>query len=180
MKTEVMSNRRLAAYAAAGTAAAIAGAANADFTGAYDHANWTFITGSNASITIANATTLQITGANGGLADLATYSILAAAAGTVSFDWQYTSVDIGNCDYGGYFNTDGFTTLAANNSQGSGSASFNVAAGEEFGFWVFSVDGSFGPGVLTITNFSAPIPAPASLALLAAGAFGLVRRQRQA
>lgn len=175
-----MNNRRLAAYAAAGTAAAVAGAANADFTGAYDHANWTFITGSDASITIADATTLEITGANAGLADLATYSILAAATGTVSFDWEYSSVDVGNWDYGGYFNTDGFMTLANNNTQGSGSVSFNVVMGEEFGFFVFSADGSFGPGVLKITNFSAPIPAPASLALLAAGAFGMVRRQRQA
>ncbi len=71
-----------------------------------------------------------------------------------------------------------YNQLAANNAQGGGSVSVPVAAGDIIGFRVFSVDGVFGPGTLSVSNFTAPVPAPGSLALLGMGGLIAARRRR--
>jgi hypothetical protein len=69
--------------------------AHAQFSGAYDPANWTF-TNTNADGSV-NTTTAPAAirvdgGANGsGAPGSTTYSILANAAGTVSFNWNYST-----------------------------------------------------------------------------------------
>jgi len=60
----------------------------------------------------------------------------------------------------GYLLNGSFTQLARNDSQGSGSSQFSVLDGDTFGFRVFTVDNIVGPGVATISNFSAPVPVP--------------------
>jgi hypothetical protein len=159
--------------------------AQADFSGPYDHANWTFTQAGNSSFS-ANLTTLVLTGSNNGstLNAQTEYTIAADASGTVSFDWDYSSIDSLNWDYGGFSVNGVFTTLAFNSTAGTGNFSTAVNAGDIIGFWVFSQDSTFGAGVLEITNFSGPVavPEPGSLGLLAlgtvGGALGLRRRRR--
>ena len=186
MTTASISVQQALAYAVAGAAALGAPAiAQADFSGPYDHANWTFTQAGNSSFT-ANLTSLTLTGSNNGstLNALTEYTIAADASGTVSFDWDYSSVDSLNWDYGGFSVNGVFTTLAFNSTAGSGNFSTAVNAGDIIGFWVFSQDSTFGAGVLEITNFSGPVavPEPGSLGLLAlgtvGGALGLRRRRR--
>lgn len=171
--------RSFAAYAAAGAAMAGVGTvAQAQFSGPYDHSNWTFNPGGTDAFFFGDVNSATITGGDNLIGGTALYTIAAVANGTVSFDWNYSSVDEGNWDYGGYYLNGSFTILANNASQGGGQASFNVSFGDEFGFFVHTQDGFGGPGILTISNFSAPVPAPAALALLAAGAIGRLRRNR--
>jgi hypothetical protein len=186
MTTASISGKQALAYAVAGAAALGAPAiAQADFSGPYDHANWTFTQAGNSSFS-ANLTTLVLTGSNNGstLNAQTEYTIAADASGTVSFDWDYSSIDSLNWDYGGFSVNGVFTTLAFNSTAGTGNFSTAVNAGDIIGFWVFSQDSTFGAGVLEITNFSGPVavPEPGSLGLLAlgtvGGALGLRRRRR--
>ena len=186
MTTASISGKQALAYAVAGAAALGAPAiAQADFSGPYDHANWTFTQAGNSSFT-ANLTTLVLTGSNNGstLNAQTEYTIAADASGTVSFDWDYSSIDSLNWDYGGFSVNGVFTTLAFNSTAGTGNFSTAVNAGDIIGFWVSSQDSTLGAGVLEITNFSGPVavPEPGSLGLLAlgtvGGALGLRRRRR--
>lgn len=186
MTTASISKKQALAYAVAGAAALGSTAtAQADFSGPYDHANWTFTQAGDSSFS-ATLTTLTLTGSNNGTTFNAqtTYLIAADADGVVSFDWNYESTDVGGYDYGGFYLNGVFTTLAFNSTQRSESFSANVLQGDLFGFYVFSVDSQFGAGVMNISNFSGPvaIPEPGSLGLLAlgtlGGAVGFRRRRR--
>ena len=180
----------------------------ADFSGSYALDNWTVAnTNANGSVvpSTGTATSITITGGdNGSFAPGATdFTIAAAAAGTVSFSWSYSSVDSNTFDLGGYCKlidstlppcaldvgnvdslADNLVLLATNDDSGaSGTFSATVAGGEVFGFSVVTADNFGGPGVLTISEFSAPepatgnqeveaptqIPVPATLGLLALG-----------
>lgn len=49
-----------------------------------------------------------------------------------------------------------------------------------FGFSINDFEGSYGPGIATISNFSAPAPVPGPLSLFgAAAAFGWSRKLRK-
>jgi hypothetical protein len=181
--TAPTSKKHALAYAVAGAAAMGATATvEADFVGPYDHSNWTFTPAGDGS-TVTSTTNLTLIGSNNGVAGTSTYTIAAAASGTVSFDWSYSSSDVANWDYGGFYLNGVFTTLAFNSTQGGGSFSTSVGSGDTFGFWVHSRDGSFGPGVLDVSNFNGPlaIPEPGTLGLLAlgavAGSLGFRRRR---
>jgi hypothetical protein len=156
--------------------------ASAQFTGYYAHP-WTFATtnpNSDASWS-GTTTSLTITGHNAGSGgDTASYTITAPLSGMVTFDWGYSSTDTGDWDRGGYMINGVKTVLANNANQGTGSGSFMVNAGDIFGFYVESVDGGFGPGILTITNFAAPVPEPATLAVVGLGLAAVARRRRKA
>ena len=89
-----------------------------------------------------------------------------------------SSADFNFYDSLGYLLNGSFTQIADNGSQGSGFSQFNVLAGDTFGFRVFTLDDQFGPGIATISNFSAPVPGP--LPLLGVGAaFSYSRLRRR-
>jgi hypothetical protein len=103
-------------------------------------------------------------------------TIAATAAGEVRFDWLYSSLDDPELDLAGYLVGSDFTALADVDGQ-SGSILFQVNLGETFGFRVRTIDNLFEPGVLTISNFSAPssaaaVPEPATLAPVLIGLAG--------
>ena len=153
--------------------------AAADFSGPYAPANWLLTTNGGTGGATNDGTTLVLTGDNNAPGNNTDYTIAAAASGTMSFDWNYTSIDTGTYDSGGYLINGAYTALADNATPGGGSQSIPVNAGDIIGFRVFSADGLFGPGVLTITNFSGPVPAPGALALLGLAGLTARRRRRQ-
>jgi|SRR5947209_1560155 len=119
---------------------------------------------------------------NTGIPGLTDFVATAAGTGLVKFEFSYSSLDIPMVDYAGYLLNNAFTQLADTDGQ-SGSVMFNVSLGQSFGFRV-GTDNQFEPGILTVSNFSAPsagtssVPEPGTagafcIALLAAGALRL-------
>lgn len=164
------------------------------FTGAYTPGNWTLASDSalgDGSVNLAAApTSIELTGSNSGdlTAYFATintdYTVTAAAAGPVSFDWSFFSHRVHSPDGFGFLLNGVFTQLADQSSLGSGFSEFDVLAGDVFGFRAYTHDNSVGAGIATISNFSAPISGPAAapgpLPLLGVGAaFGCCRRLRR-
>ncbi|TRU81693.1 MAG: PEP-CTERM sorting domain-containing protein [Microcystis novacekii Mn_MB_F_20050700_S1] len=146
------------------------------FQSPYAPINWT-LTNSNADgfvDTTGAPASISLTGGDNGSGDFGTtdYTTTAAAAGTVTFDWNYSSNDSPGFDGFGYLLNGSFSFLA-NSSGQSGTSTFNVLAGDSFGFRIFTGDNTFGRGSVTISNFSAPIPEPSAvLSLLVLGGLG--------
>jgi hypothetical protein len=165
--------------AAAGLALA-AGSANAQFSGPYAPGNWVHNPGGGDGTAVNDGSTLVMTSNDNGLPGINNdYTIAAVASGNFAFDWGTTTVDTGTWDSAGYLINGAYTVLAFNNtSPGGGSVSVPVNAGDIIGFRCFSADGALGRITLTVTNFSGPIPAPASLALLGLGGLVAGRRRR--
>ena len=162
------------------------------FAGYYAPANWTQSIqgdgsintgGAPASISLSGANDLTFTNQN------TDFTIAAPTAGTVSFDWAFsTDDDFPAADPFGYLLNGAFTQLTINDSSltQSGSVSFSVLAGDVFGFRQNSNDSNFGRASTTISNFNRPLPAPGTasvpgpLPLLGAGAaFGWSRQLRK-
>lgn len=168
-------------------APALSAAPIVDFTGPYDPANWTTAAPAGGSIDTSGApSTIVLLGPDSESDGNLDFFILVPASGVISFDWSYSSIDSDDWDQAFYFVNGIPVFLAQNDSQGTGSESVSVLAGDTFGFRVFSRDGAFGPGVLTISNFSADdagaIPEPSTMLLMVAGlavVFGARRRQRR-
>jgi hypothetical protein len=180
--------RSLSRYAlATATIAAVAipAAAKADFSGPYAPANWTFqntggstdgsvdTSGAPASITLTGGNSQSSTPGD------TNFTIAAVASGLVSFHWSYSSIDTGTYDSANFLLNGNPTFLADNGSQGSGDFSITLIAGNVFGFNVHSVDNNFGPGVLTISSFDAPVPEGSTLSLFALGALGVMMVMRR-
>ena len=160
---------------AGAAAAVIAGSASADFVGYYDHDNWAFFTAGGGYVATATEATLKLIGGDSSIPGYTTYTIAAGGAGAFSFDWSYYSINSPPYDEGGYIVNGTYYMLDMGYGPGSGSVSVDVTAGDEIGFYCYTMDGVFGAAELTITNFSA-VPAPGALALL--GLAGLARRRR--
>jgi hypothetical protein len=150
--------------------------AHASFVGVYSLNQFTLTnTESDGSAqTPDNGATVVITGPNDGSGNPGTtdLTILAAAAGLVSFHWSYSSLDSPTYDDAGYLVGGNFTLLADTDGE-AGTVSFAVTKGETFGFEMGSVDNEGEPGILTVSSFSAPLPVsgapePAPVFLLAA------------
>ena len=146
------------------------------FQSPYAPINWT-LTNSDADgfvDTTGAPASISLTGGDNGSFSFGTtdYTTTAAAAGTVTFDWNYSSNDSPGFDGFGYLLNGSFSFLA-NSSGQSGTSTFNVLAGDSFGFRIFTSDNIVGPGIVTISNFSAPIPEPSTvLSLLVLGGLG--------
>lgn len=183
--------KKALAYAAAAAVVTTTTAAQADFTGPYDPANWTTTTvNGNPDQSVSNDGSVAIiTGTDAGSGDAISYSVTVAANGPFEFDWSYTNLggDYGSFDYAGFVVDGDFVLLADNDDAlggpATGSSSLKLSAGQSFSFAVASLDGTLGAGELTISNFNAAsaIPEPSSLGLLAAGTIGglLAGRRRR-
>ena len=181
------------ALVAAALVAAPMPAAAVGFSGDYDPSNWTTTLSplSDGSVDTTNAPNdITITGPdNQQVPSFINYTIIAPSSGTVSFGWQYSTIDDPGFDSFGYLINGVQTQLTDDQTtpHPSGS-SFYVASGDIFGFYVASTDGEFGAGIATVYNFSGPgsqsnpgstdVPAPAAvLGVLAA--FGWSRKLRR-
>ncbi|WP_439544800.1 PEPxxWA-CTERM sorting domain-containing protein [Sandarakinorhabdus sp.] len=106
---------------------------------------------------------------------LTTYSAVATTNFTLSGQFRYLTRDIdgSNFDRAGYFINNDFVQLSQDDmlqySYNFGTYSFDVQAGDTYGFYMFSNDSFGGRAILTI----GAIPEPSSWAMLIAG-FGLV------
>ena len=159
------------------------------FDGYYAPANWTQTIQPDGSISTGGApASITLTGADDevGTNENTDFTIAAPSGGTVSFDWSF-STDDGDgplWDPFGYLLNGAFTQLTDNSGaqNQTGSASFNVIAGDVFGFRQNSVDSILGRASTTISLFNGPVAAsvPGPLPLLGAGAaFGWSRQLRR-
>ena len=130
----------------------------------------------------------QLISNNNGTGGLDTAWIATATADmTVVFDWDYETFDVDGpaFDPFGYIINGVKTQLTDNagpdNQDGTGET-FNVLAGDIFGWYIEATDGILGAAVdTTAANFS-PIPLPASALLLLGGLGGLtvLRKKKKA
>lgn len=161
------------------------------FVGYYATGNWTINAIPNASVTVSGAApnnTITLEGKNngGGLSNT-TFTIIAdpsaPLASTVSFNWSYVTRDRDGSTFDpfGYVLNGAFVQLTANglpdNSTQSGTASFLVQPGDEFGFNQRSVDSILGRGITEVSGFSI-IAVPVAPAIMGLLPLALVARKR--
>ncbi len=154
----------------------IVGNANAAFVDAYQVSNWAqAINGGSINTTGAPSNVVMTSSNNGGAQNKRQdFTIAAAANGVVSFSWSYVTSDTRANpvprDPFGYLLNGLFTKLTAGNSNTqTGVTTFNVLAGQVFGFRMLSTDSLNGSASTTISNFNGPVPAipvPAALWLM--------------
>jgi len=109
--------------------------------------------------------------------------LAGSIASYVSFNYSYGTFDLpnGGFDPFGVVVNNVFTLLADLDGQ-SGSYTFLVNPGEEFGFGVLTTDNIGGAGFATISNFNVtPVPTPALLpGLIGMGVAALRKKQGEA
>jgi len=128
----------------------------------------------------SDGSTLTITGPNdgSGLPGTTDVTTTAPAAGTVSFQWSFTSLDAPGFDAAGYLLAGTDTQLSANPGD-TGLTQISVTAGEDFGFEASSSDNTGEPGILTISALTVPqgstaTPEPANWLLILCGIGAMV------
>lgn len=172
----------LAVLALVVMANSFAAADDIGFTGNYAPGAWSFnANGADGSLIWNDPTSFTIVGNNDGQGGVSTtLQTTAAYSGFVTFRWSYDSNDPDNgFDYPFYITVNGSSVLCCSvpfgsEGTGAGTISFYWNAGDVLGFGVYSVDGIFGPGKLTISEFkqTAAVPEPATLFLLGSGLVG--------
>ena len=163
----------------------VAGPAAAAFIDDYAFANWSLsqTPGADGFVTPSGAPTdtILLTGsaANGTPAppaddpSVTDFTITVLSAGSITFDWDYQSLDTFNWDRGAYL-VNGVEFFLAQNNSGvsSGSITILVNPGDVFGFRVGSRDQAFSPGTMTLDNFVF-VPEASTAGLLLFGMVGL-------
>lgn len=141
------------------TAIAVSGGSVAGFTGAYNVPSWT-VSHTAGDLGVVNShttTSLSMSSSNGATGQTSidlTHTILTT--GTVSFNWNYSTVDGANWDFpqvylnGVRTTVNGYSTAGA--ATQSGTAVVSVNAGDVFGFTMTSVDNTGGAATTTFTN----------------------------
>jgi hypothetical protein len=161
---------------------AIAAPAMAAFTLNNDHGGDGFVV-----VDPFDARIFTLFGANNaidlnGLDNLTTYGTQSSSVKLIDVRWRYTSQDsTANWDPAGWFVNNDYYQLTDDNLAGNvvqgGRFQIAVNPGDQWGYYVYTTDGEFGRGALTIST----VPEPDSWALLIAG-FGLtgatLRRRR--
>ena len=135
------------------------------FAGSLMPANWTTLQyNSNGTVNTsgAPANVVMTSGNNtSGTPGTTEFSYVAACAGTVSFDWNYTTVHGAAFDYPQYQINSGTPQLfngyntAAGIAQ-SGTQTISVAVGDTVKLQTYTTNNLFGACTVTISNFSAP------------------------
>ncbi len=137
----------------------------------------------DGSIRFLNSTSFTIIGANNDAESYATYEFVAESDLSISTIFRYGSLDVDGPEFdpAGYFiNDERFQLSDDDGLRGVfqfGDINFSVLAGDRYGYYVYSTDGLFGRGKMTV----GALPEPGSWALMITG-FGLVgasmRRRR--
>jgi hypothetical protein len=142
------------------------------------HAAYTFYNDDGANGTLSGSyPAFTITGSDDGSGndDTAFYVQTYASATTVSFTWQYASLDSGGSLYdpAGWILDGAETQLSLDGGPGTtsgGALTVAIGAGQTFGWYVHSFDSLNGAGVLAVNeDLPPPVPEPRDAALLAAG-----------
>jgi|688.fasta_scaffold407934_2 hypothetical protein len=153
------------------------------FQNQYAPSNWTLTNDSaNGSVNTSGApASISLTAGNNesSVQGTTSYTITAAASGTVKFDWSFSDPAAFANNFG-YLLNGNFNFLSFTNGD-SGTSTFNVSAGDSFGFRVVTTN-TKGLGTGAISNFEAPAPTPTPvsvpesssvLGLLALGGLGI-------
>jgi len=176
-------NKTLRTVALAAGAAALAG-----WSGGAQAA-YTFYDDDGGNGTLSGTyPTFTITGSNdgSGVDDTAFYVQTYASPVTLSFTWQYASLDSGGSVYdpAGWILDGVQTQLSVDGGPGStssGSLSVDVGAGQTFGWYVHSFDSTGGAGMLAVNEDLPPaVPEPAGAALAMAGLAALLALAKRA
>ena len=111
-----------------------------------------------------------------------TYLAIATASGPLTFNWTYTTNDCcgAHWDPAGYVINDVFTQLSADvqgdvvgEGNASGVVTLNVLAGQDFGFFVNSIDALEGRADIAVTGITAAVPEPSTWAMIILGFAGV-------
>jgi len=139
--------------------------ATVGFQNEYDPTNWTFnANGGDGSVDTSGAPgKIMLIGNDNNVPGINTeFTINIQCNGDITFDWTYVTNDVDGpaFDPAGFLLNGGLNQLTNNggpDNQNGGSGVIPVVAGDEFGFYVFSSDGSLGEAAFTmIENFNAP------------------------
>ncbi len=169
---QFMISRLLVIFLSVFALGSLAPQAKAAFIGNYSLTNST-LTNDNADGFVStpdNGQTIILTGGQtgSGVPGLTDLLFTAAGTGAVQFQYSYSALDFPGFDYAGYLLGNAFTQLADFDGA-SGIANFTVSQGQRFGFRVGTTDNTGEPGLLTVSNFTAPasdggatVPEPAT------------------
>ena len=129
----------------------------------------------NGSASFPDSMTLVLTGTNdgSGLPGTTNLTIAARAAGLLEFSYVFSTLDDPGFENTGYLLSGQLFPLADTDGE-SGSVIVPVSLGEIIGFSVGSFDDTGGAGVLTVTDFVAPVPEPGGMQLLLVGAVAAI------
>lgn len=133
------------------------------FAGNFAPANWTLTNtngGNGYVITTGAPNSIQLIGSNNGAggSNYTNYKITIPCAGTISFNWDYTSYDRDGPYYDrfGYTVNNTFSQLTNNSGSTvqSGTKSIHLSSGSTFSFSIYSIDQILGTGVEITSAFT--------------------------
>jgi hypothetical protein len=163
--------------------------------------------GGDGGVTLLSGGGFDVFGSNNGhplgfggpIANLTSYTATAGAAETLAFDWTYTTHDQSGAQFdpGGYLvNGVKFQVSPASSDPAfytgeSGHLVLDLAAGDTYGFYIFSTDSQVGRADISVSPVTrssaeiqaAAVPEPATWAMMLTGFVGLglaLRRRRVA
>lgn len=160
-----------------------------DFTGAFDVGKWTITkpSGSDGFVTLNGPTSVTVASGDTSIVGNTDFSITMPFAGTVTFDWSFSTADRPDGDPFSVGSGSSFTQLSVDTGAVTqmGTKSVSLGSGELFTFRANTTDGAYGRSQTKITNFkvtyndSGAVPEPTSMAIFGLGALGVAYRQQR-